>query len=85
MASKRREGLQEGYAAQVEEAVSRVEGLMDRAERLGLEPDEGSVEEIRKDLAQAWAWSRRGAPSGTSSRPANPQPLPSVPCAPSSQ
>jgi hypothetical protein len=55
MASKRREGLQEGYAAQVEEAVSRVEGLMDRAERLGLEPDEGSVEEIRKDLAEAWA------------------------------
>jgi hypothetical protein len=55
MGSKRREGLREGYAAHVEEAVSRVEGLKDRAERLGLEPDAESVEEIRKDLAEAWA------------------------------
>jgi hypothetical protein len=39
----------------VEEAVSRVEGLKDRAERLGLEPDAECVEEIRKDLAEAWA------------------------------
>jgi hypothetical protein len=43
--------LQEGPG---EEAVSRVEGLKDRAERLGLEPDEESLEEIRTSLAEAW-------------------------------
>jgi HEPN domain-containing protein len=43
--------LQEGPG---EEAVGRVEGLKDRAERLGLEADEESVEEIRKSLAEAW-------------------------------
>jgi len=43
--------LQEGPG---EEAVGRVEGLKDRAERLGLDPDEESVEEIRKSLAEAW-------------------------------
>ena len=37
-----------------EEAVGRVEGLQDRAERLGLDPDEESIEEIRKSLAEAW-------------------------------
>jgi hypothetical protein len=44
--------LQEGPT---EKAVGRVEGLKDRAKRLGLEPDEESIEEIRKDLAEAWA------------------------------
>jgi hypothetical protein len=43
--------LQEGPG---EEAVGRVEGLKERAERLGLEPDEESVEEISKSLAEAW-------------------------------
>ena len=43
--------LQEGPG---EEAVSRVEGLKDQAERLGLELDEESIEEIRKSLAEAW-------------------------------
>jgi hypothetical protein len=44
--------LQEGPG---EEAVRRVEGLKARAERLGLEPDKESVEEIRKPLAEAWS------------------------------
>jgi hypothetical protein len=43
--------LQEGPG---EEAIGRVEGLKDRAERLGLEPDEESVEEICEALAEAW-------------------------------
>jgi HEPN domain-containing protein len=43
--------LQEGPGA---EAVGRVEGLKDRAGRLGLEPDEEGVEEIRNSLAEAW-------------------------------
>jgi hypothetical protein len=43
--------LQEGPG---EEAVGRVEGLKDRAEHLGLGPDEESVEEICKSLAEAW-------------------------------
>ena len=37
-----------------EEAVGRVEELRQRAERLGLEPDEESVEEIHESLAEAW-------------------------------
>jgi hypothetical protein len=37
-----------------EEALGRVEGLKDRAERLSLEPDEERVEEIRESLAEAW-------------------------------
>ena len=43
--------LQEGPG---EEAVGRVEELRQRAERLGLEPDEESVEEIHGSLAEAW-------------------------------
>jgi hypothetical protein len=43
--------LQEGPG---KEAVGRVEGLKDRAERLELEPDEESVEEVRGYLADAW-------------------------------
>jgi hypothetical protein len=43
--------LQEGPG---EETVGRVEGLKDRAERLGLELDEESVEEICESLAEAW-------------------------------
>ena len=43
--------LQEGPG---EEAVGRVEELRQRAERLGLEPDEEGVEEIRGSLAEAW-------------------------------
>jgi hypothetical protein len=37
-----------------EEALGRVEGLKDRAERLSLEPDEERIEEIRESLAEAW-------------------------------
>jgi HEPN domain-containing protein len=36
------------------DAVGRVERLKDRAERLGLEPDEENIEEIHKSLAEAW-------------------------------
>jgi hypothetical protein len=43
--------LQEGPG---EEAVGRVEGLKYRAERLGLEHNEESVEEICESLAEAW-------------------------------
>ena len=43
--------LQEGPG---EEAVGRVEELRQRAERLGLELDEESVEEIHGSLAEAW-------------------------------
>jgi HEPN domain-containing protein len=44
--------LQEGPGA---EAVKRVEDLKDRVERLGLEPNEESIQEIRHFLAEAWS------------------------------